>query len=97
MISSKILEATSDVTKGLSSQLGSPPDLLAPLVQRVDSGDDHVLVYLKEVRCAHLPSSCVYAYVLHPVCLTGSQRHPHDLQNATETDSCSEESQASGR
>ncbi|KTF71290.1 hypothetical protein cypCar_00050107 [Cyprinus carpio] len=32
-----------------SSQLGSPPDSFAPLVQRVDAGDDHVLVYLKEV------------------------------------------------
>lgn len=82
----------------LSSQLGSPPDSLAPLVQRVDAGDDHVLVYLKEVRCAHLPSSCVYAYVLFiPFCLAGSQRGPHDLQNATETGSCSAESQASGR
>ncbi|KAF4116471.1 alpha-2-macroglobulin-like [Onychostoma macrolepis] len=32
-----------------TSLLGSPPDSLAPLVQRVDAGDDHVLVYLKEV------------------------------------------------
>uniref|UniRef100_A0A672NQ86 Alpha-2-macroglobulin-like protein 1 n=1 Tax=Sinocyclocheilus grahami TaxID=75366 RepID=A0A672NQ86_SINGR len=29
--------------------IGSPPDSFAPLVQRVDSGNDHVLVYLKEV------------------------------------------------
>ncbi len=48
--SAKILEAASDLNNGLSSQLGSP-DSLAPLVQRVDAGDDHVLVYLKEVRC----------------------------------------------
>uniref|UniRef100_A0A8C1SGM7 Alpha-2-macroglobulin-like n=1 Tax=Cyprinus carpio TaxID=7962 RepID=A0A8C1SGM7_CYPCA len=32
-----------------TSLLGSPPDSFAPLVQRVDAGDDHVLVYLKEV------------------------------------------------
>lgn len=31
-------------------QLGSPPESFAPLVQRVDVEDDHVLVYLKEVR-----------------------------------------------
>ncbi|TRY85172.1 hypothetical protein DNTS_006359 [Danionella cerebrum] len=32
-----------------TSLLGSSPDSFAPLVQRVDSEDDHVLVYLKEV------------------------------------------------
>ncbi|XP_052429368.1 alpha-2-macroglobulin [Carassius gibelio] len=32
-----------------TSLLGSPPNSFAPLVQRVDAGDDHVLVYLKEV------------------------------------------------
>ncbi|XP_026110622.1 alpha-2-macroglobulin-like [Carassius auratus] len=32
-----------------TSLLGSPPDSFAPLVQRVDAGDDHVLVYLKGV------------------------------------------------
>ncbi|XP_016300271.1 ovostatin-like [Sinocyclocheilus anshuiensis] len=32
-----------------TSLLGSPLDTFAPLVQRVDTGDDHVLVYLKEV------------------------------------------------
>ncbi|XP_043082107.1 alpha-2-macroglobulin-like protein 1 [Puntigrus tetrazona] len=32
-----------------TSLLGSPPDSFAPLVQRVDAEDDHVLVYLKEV------------------------------------------------
>lgn len=44
----------------LSSQLGSPPDLLAPLVQRVDSGEDRVLVYLKEVSCTSALIVCVY-------------------------------------
>lgn len=33
-----------------SSQLGTPPDAFVPLVERVDTGEDHVLVYLKEVR-----------------------------------------------
>ncbi|CAM4320863.1 unnamed protein product [Leuciscus chuanchicus] len=32
-----------------TSLLGSPPQSFAPLVQRVDAEDDHVLVYLKEV------------------------------------------------
>ncbi|XP_077075603.1 alpha-2-macroglobulin-like protein 1 [Siphateles boraxobius] len=32
-----------------TSSLGSPPHSFAPLVERVDSGDDRVLVYLKEV------------------------------------------------
>ncbi|KAG1941890.1 alpha-2-macroglobulin-like [Pimephales promelas] len=32
-----------------TSPLGSPPHSFAPLVERVDSGDDRVLVYLKEV------------------------------------------------
>ncbi|XP_016300311.1 ovostatin homolog [Sinocyclocheilus anshuiensis] len=32
-----------------TSLLGSPPDSFVPLVQQVDTGDDHVLVYLKEV------------------------------------------------
>ncbi|CAM4547116.1 unnamed protein product [Leuciscus chuanchicus] len=32
-----------------TSLLGSPPQSFAPLVERVDAGDDHVLVYLKEV------------------------------------------------
>ncbi|XP_051744963.1 alpha-2-macroglobulin-like [Ctenopharyngodon idella] len=32
-----------------TSLLGSPPESFAPLVQRVDVEDDHVLVYLKEV------------------------------------------------
>ncbi|XP_056118834.1 alpha-2-macroglobulin-like [Rhinichthys klamathensis goyatoka] len=32
-----------------ASPLGSPPHSFAPLVERVDSGDDRVLVYLKEV------------------------------------------------
>ncbi|XP_059415154.1 pregnancy zone protein-like [Carassius carassius] len=32
-----------------TSLLRSPPDSFAPLVQRVDAGDDHVLVYLKGV------------------------------------------------
>lgn len=102
--SPKILEAASDVNDGLSSQLGSPPDSLAPLVQRVDAGDDHVLVYLKEVRCKLGVFSICPLHVqvclstsLHPFCLAGSQRRPHDLQNATETGSCSAESQASGR
>ncbi|XP_026106556.1 alpha-2-macroglobulin-like protein 1 [Carassius auratus] len=38
---------TADTITG--SYLGSPPDSFAPLVQRVDAGDDHVLVYLKGV------------------------------------------------
>jgi len=33
-----------------SPQLGSSPQSFAPLVERVESEDDHVLVYLKEVR-----------------------------------------------
>ncbi|XP_077058467.1 alpha-2-macroglobulin-like [Siphateles boraxobius] len=32
-----------------TSLLGSPPQSFAPLVERVDAGDDHVLMYLKEV------------------------------------------------
>ncbi|XP_048013066.1 pregnancy zone protein-like isoform X2 [Megalobrama amblycephala] len=32
-----------------TSLLGSSPQTFAPLVERVDAGDDHVLVYLKEV------------------------------------------------
>ncbi|XP_067310949.1 alpha-2-macroglobulin-P-like [Pseudorasbora parva] len=32
-----------------TSPLGSPPQSFAPLVERVDADDDHVLVYLKEV------------------------------------------------
>uniref|UniRef100_A0A8C1TZQ2 Alpha-2-macroglobulin-like n=1 Tax=Cyprinus carpio TaxID=7962 RepID=A0A8C1TZQ2_CYPCA len=32
-----------------TSPLGSPPNSFAPLVERVDARDDHVLVYLKEV------------------------------------------------
>ncbi|XP_056097146.1 alpha-2-macroglobulin-P-like [Rhinichthys klamathensis goyatoka] len=32
-----------------TSLLGSPPQSFAPLVERVDAADDHVLVYLKEV------------------------------------------------
>ncbi|CAM4713487.1 unnamed protein product [Leuciscus chuanchicus] len=32
-----------------TSPLGSPPQSFAPLVERVDAQDDHVLVYLKEV------------------------------------------------
>ncbi|CAM4713493.1 unnamed protein product [Leuciscus chuanchicus] len=32
-----------------TSLLGSPPQSFAPLVERVDAQDDHVLVYLKEV------------------------------------------------
>ncbi|XDV11988.1 hypothetical protein PO909_000761 [Leuciscus waleckii] len=32
-----------------TSPLGSPPQSFAPLVERVDAEDDHVLVYLKEV------------------------------------------------
>ncbi|KAG1931636.1 pregnancy zone protein [Pimephales promelas] len=32
-----------------TSLLGSPPQSFAPLVERVDAGDDHVLVYLKEI------------------------------------------------
>ncbi|XP_067308332.1 pregnancy zone protein-like [Pseudorasbora parva] len=32
-----------------ASPLGSPPQSFAPLVERVDADDDHVLVYLKEV------------------------------------------------
>lgn len=84
-----------------SSQLGSPPDSFAPLVQRVDAGDDHVLVYLKEVRCALgmfsiCPFMCAYV-LLRPFRLTGSQGCPHDLQPTTETGSCSEGSQASSR
>ncbi len=51
-----------------SSQLGSPPNSFAPLVERVDARDDHVLVYLKEVRLCtldiftncHLLMCCVY-------------------------------------
>ncbi|KAF4116470.1 hypothetical protein G5714_003959 [Onychostoma macrolepis] len=32
-----------------TSPLGSPPNSFAPLVERIDARDDHVLVYLKEV------------------------------------------------
>ncbi|KAF4099152.1 hypothetical protein G5714_019278 [Onychostoma macrolepis] len=32
-----------------TSPLGTPPDAFVPLVERVDAGEDHVLVYLKEV------------------------------------------------
>ncbi|ROL46018.1 hypothetical protein DPX16_0002 [Anabarilius grahami] len=32
-----------------TSLLGSSPQTFAPLVERVDAGDDSVLVYLKEV------------------------------------------------
>lgn len=41
-------------------QLGSLPKSFDPIVERVDAGDDHVLVYLKEVRLCTLSifSSC---------------------------------------
>ncbi|XP_067311051.1 alpha-2-macroglobulin-like protein 1 [Pseudorasbora parva] len=35
--------------KADTALLGSPPQSFAPLVERVDADDDHVLVYLKEV------------------------------------------------
>lgn len=55
-----------------SSQLGSPPNSFAPLVERVDARDDHVLVYLKEVRLCtmdihKLTSFHVLCIAVHPV------------------------------
>lgn len=54
-------------TMVFSSQLGTPPDAFVPLVERVDTGEDHVLVYVKEVRYTaytgyilYLPLSCMY-------------------------------------
>ncbi|XP_016353787.1 alpha-2-macroglobulin-like [Sinocyclocheilus anshuiensis] len=42
-----------------TSPLGTPPDAFVPLVERVDTGEDHVLVYLKEV-----PKSVPMSYTI---------------------------------
>lgn len=60
-------------TMAFSSQLGTPPDVFVPLVGRGDTGEDHVLVYLKEVKdCIHwvysVPATLMHDVYVHLCC-----------------------------
>ncbi len=72
-------------TMVLSSQLGTPPNVFVPLVERVDTGEDHVLVYLKEVRShVHmhwvysLPATLMHVYV-HRCCCSSVLQVPKGI------------------
>ncbi len=66
-------------------------------MERVDTVDDHVLVYLKEVRLYTMYSQTVLlCAAAHAFGLAGSQRCPHELQSAAESEFRLQESQVSG-
>ncbi len=69
------------LTSNFSTQLGTSSGMYAPLVERVDTKDDHVIVYLKEVR----EQQHSYTFVISDFWEVGQNSVQYKKQTCTQT------------